>query len=423
MILYNLFPLLAGPFSRWDEHLARAAAMGFDWVFVNPIQQLGASRSLYSIADYRQINPAFLDAANPASPDDQCRQMTERGRAAGLKLMIDLVINHCASDSPLTREHPEWFVREHDGRIANASCMHGNERIVWHDLAQFDHKHTRDPEGLYRHCLGIVEHLLALGFEGFRCDAAYQIPNNFWQRLIHDVKSRHPKTCFVAETLGCTLDETRHTARAGFDYVFNSSKWWDFQGWWLIEQYNLIRETTPSISFAESHDTPRLCEELNGNVNGLKQRYLFSALFSAGVMMPMGFEFGLRKPLHVIHTTPADWQLNGFDLRDYVAKVNAIKKRYAVFREESPMNILPCNNPNVLFMWKASASRKDEALLILNKDPWQHQEFYTDHFRHYVQAGAPLRDVSPEHPLEYLHEPFHYALRPGQGIVLVTARD
>ncbi len=423
MILYNLFPLLAGPFSRWDEHFVRAAAMGFDWVFINPIQQLGNSRSLYSIADYRQLNPTFLDAANLASPDDQCRQMVERGRAAGLKLMIDLVINHCAIDSPLTREHPEWFVREHDGRIANASCQHGAERVVWHDLAQFDHEHTPDPEGLYHHCLGIVEHLLSLGFEGFRCDAAYQISNRFWRRLMREVKARHPKTCFVAETLGCTLDQTKHTARAGFDYVFNSSKWWDFEGCWLIEQYNLIRETAPSISFAESHDTPRLAAELNGNVDGLKQRYLFSALFSAGVMMPMGFEFGLRKQLHVIHTTPADWQPDGLDLREFITKVNALKRRFAVFREDSPTNFLPCHNPNILLMWKASATRKDEVLLILNKDPWQRQEFHADHLRRYVQAGAPLRDVSPEHPLDYIHEPFHYTLRPGQGIVLVTSRD
>jgi len=423
MILYNLFPLLAGPFPHWIGHFTRSVALGFDWVYVNPIQQLGASRSLYSISDYFRLNPAFVDPNSPVSAEEQCRQTIQSGRAAGLKFMIDLVINHCAVDSRLTREHPEWFVREPDGRIANASCQHGLEKVVWHDLAQFDHQHTRDPEGLYRYCLSVVEHLLALGFEGFRCDAAYQVPRNFWHRLIHDIKARHHHARFVAETLGCTLDQTRETARAGFDYVFNSSKWWDFNGWWLIEQYNLVRETAPSISFPESHDTPRLAEEWNGNINALKQRYLFSALFSAGVMMPMGFEYGLRKSLHVVHTTPADWQLNGVDLSDYVAKVNAIKKRYAVFREESPTNILPCHNPNVLLLWKASAKHRDEALLILNKDPWNHQDFCTDHFRHFVQAGAPLKDVSPEYPLEFLNEPFHYALRPGQGIVLVTTRD
>ncbi len=74
-------------------------------------------------------------------------------------------------------------------------------------------------------------------------------------------------------------------------------------------------------------------------------------------------------------------------------------------------------------MWKGSVKRPHEALLILNKDPWHHQEFYTDTFRHYMQSGAALRDVSPEYPLDYIPEPFHYALRPGQGIVLVTTRN
>jgi starch synthase (maltosyl-transferring) len=423
MIIYNLFPLLAGAFSRWPQHFARVAAMGFDWVFVNPIQRLGASRSLYSIADCFSFNPALLDPGSSASPEDQVRRMVAEAHNAGLRVMIDLVLNHCAIDSPLTREHPEWFVRDHHGRIAHASCQHDRKTVVWKDLAQFDHQHTRDPEGLYRHGLRIVEFLLSLGFTGFRCDAAYQVPRRFWHRLIQDVKSRHPEACFVAETLGCTADQTEETARAGFGCVFNSSKYWNFHDWWLIEQYNLVRETASSISFPESHDTPRLCAELHGNLNGMKQRYLFAALFSAGVMMPMGFEFGFRKALHVIHTTPADWEETGVDLSSFVTKVNAIKRSHAVFQEECPTSILPCNNPNVLLMWKASAKHADEALLILNKDPWNYQDFYTEHFRAFIQSGAPLRDVSPEFPLDYVHEPFHYGLRPGQGIVLVTSRQ
>lgn len=397
--------------------------MNFDWVFINPIQQLGASRSLYSIADYFRFNPALLDPQSSASPEDQVRQMTAQAHATGLKVMMDLVINHCAIDSPLTREHPDWFVRGPDGRVANSGCEHHGEKVVWQDLAQFDHRHTRDPEGLYRYCFGVVEHLAGLGFDGFRCDAAYQVPRHFWHRLIRDLKGRYPHTCFAAETLGCSADATLETARAGFDYIFNSSKWWNLYDCWLIEQYTLLRDTTRSISFPESHDTPRLCEELHGNTAALKQRYLFSALFSAGVMMPIGFEYGFRKPLHVIHTSTADWEGTSVDLSAFITKVNAIKRDHPVFHEESPTSILPCQNPNVLLMWKATVRHKDEALLILNKDTARHQEFQTDQFRHFVQASAPLRDVSPEYPLEYIHEPFHYALRPGQGIVLVTSRN
>jgi starch synthase (maltosyl-transferring) len=422
MILYNLFPLLAGPFNRWEPHLKRAAEMGFDWVFVNPVQRLGASGSLYSIADYFSFNPVFLDPATAASPEEQFRRVIEQARGAGLKMMTDLVINHCAFDSPLTREHPEWFVREPNGRIANASCQQEQKKIVWKDLAQFDYQHSRDPEGLYRHCLKVVEHLLGQGFEGFRCDAAYQVPRRFWHRLIHEVRAHHPHALFVAETLGCNAEQVKETARAGFDYVFNSSKYWNFQDWWLIAQYNLVRETTRSISFPESHDTRRLAEEFNGGVDAMKQHYLFSALFSSGVMIPIGFEFGFRKQLHVVRTTPDDWENPSMDLRPFITKVNAIKKAYHVFHEESLTNLLQCNNPNVLLMWKAASKHTDEALLILNKDSWHHQEFYTDTFHHYIESGGPLRDISPEYPLDYIHQPFHYALRPGQGIILIGSR-
>ncbi len=84
---------------------------------------------------------------------------------------------------------------------------------------------------------------------------------------------------------------------------------------------------------------------MNGNLYGIKQRYLFAALFSAGVMMPMGFEFGFRKPLHVVKTTPADWEKTDVDLISFVAKVNAIKKAHFVFREECPTTIFPVSEP------------------------------------------------------------------------------
>jgi starch synthase (maltosyl-transferring) len=420
ILIYNLFPLLAGPFTQWEPHLKRAARMGFGWVFVNPIQKLGASGSLYSIADYFQLNPAFLDPASTEPAEAQFRRAVSQARELGLKLMVDLVINHCAMDSPLVRQHPHWFVREPGGRIANASCEHNKKKVVWKDLAQFDHKHTSDPEGLYQYCLRVVEHLVKQGFEGFRCDAAYQVPRKFWHRLIHDIRSRHPHTVFVAETLGCSPDQTKETARAGFNYVFNSSKYWNYRDSWMMAQYDLLRETTPSIGFPESHDTPRLCAEMAGNIDALKERYLFAALFSAGVMMPIGFEFAFRKPLHVVKTRPSDWENTGVDLCDYIRKVNEIKKAYPVFQQESPTQVLGSPNPRVLLMWKGSLQKNNEALLMLNTDAWNHQDFYTTDFRRYVQSGAPLRDVSPEYPLEYIHEPFHYGLRPGQGIVLVT---
>jgi starch synthase (maltosyl-transferring) len=228
---------------------------------------------------------------------------------------------------------------------------------------------------------------------------------------------------FFGETLGCAAEQTRKTARAGFDYIFNSSKWWDFYSHWLMEQYDLTRDIAPSVSFPESHDTPRLSEELDGNTQGLKQRYLFAALFSTGVMIPIGFEFAFANQLHVVRTKPQDWEETDVDLTSYISKVNKIKGEHAIFQEEAPTEILHDSNPNILLMWKASINTQEECLLIFNKDINNEQRFYAKSLREFVLAGAPFVDVSPEYPMDYIPTPFSYDLRPGQGIVLITSRD
>ena len=421
MIIYNLFPLLTGRFADWETHLTRAADLGFDWVFINPIQYPGYSGSLYSIKDYFRLNPLFVEEANPQKGPAQFKRMAAQAEALGLKLMVDLVVSHCAFDSELLTEHPNWFRRE-NGKVVHPSCQEGKKIVVWKDLAQFDHKKSRDEEGLFKYLSQVVEFLVDLGIQGFRCDAAYQVPEKFWRRLIRETKSKHPEVVFLAETLGCSPLETAQTAKAGFEYIFNSSKWWDFSSPWLIEQYDLTRETANSVSFPESHDTPRLAEELHGNVDALKRNYLFSALYSAGVMIPIGFEFGFCRRLHVADTRPTDWETTNVDLTAFIKNVNRAKAENPVFLEDAPTEILPTDNPNILLLWKGSLNAKQEALIILNKDPHNKQHFYTSNLYQYVQAPGPLTDVSPEFSLDYLPTPFEYGLRPGQGIVLVTGK-
>ncbi|MEW6599479.1 MAG: alpha-amylase family glycosyl hydrolase [Nitrospirota bacterium] len=423
MIIYNIFPTLAGRFAGWGEHFKRASEMDFNWVFLNPIQKPGYSGSLYSISDYFSFNPLLTDGSSKESQADQVKDMIAEARKYGLSVMIDLVVNHCAFDSDIIKKHPEWFSWD-NGEVVHPFCYGDDgKKVIWGDLAKYDYQGTRDPEGLYQFIKKIVDFLIALGVKGFRCDAAYQLPGKFWKRLIRETKKANPGVLFFAETLGCTADQTRTTARAGFDYVFNSSKWWDLKGHWLMAQYNLTRDVSDSISFPDSHDTTRLMEDLKGNISGVKQRYLLSALYSAGVMMLMGYEFGFRRSTHVVHSRPEDWEKTNVNLTGFIKSVNDIKKRYSVFQEDAPTDILQCGNPNVLVLWKASSRTEDEALIIINKDIYNKQHFHAESLYEFVLAGAPLLDVSPEYPLNFIPEPFHYDLNPGQGLVYVTKRD
>src|SRR5690242_14545072 len=115
--IYNLFPTLAGTTRKWAEHLPRIAAMGFDTVYVNPFHYPGFSGSLYAVKDYYRLNPMFRGGDGDASEADDDRLLAGFAAAAaehGLRVMMDLVVNHTSKDSLLVAEHPDWFVRGAD---------------------------------------------------------------------------------------------------------------------------------------------------------------------------------------------------------------------------------------------------------------------------------------------------------------------
>lgn len=419
MIIYQIFPRLAGPAPAWTPHVERAAAMGFDTICVNPLGPVGASRSLYALTDAAAVDPAWGAPPGPGAAA-QVRAALAAMRARGLRTMGDLVLNHTAADAPLVRAHPEWYAWEHDAP-AHPGCIEADgARTVWRDLARLDWTGTRDPDGLFAWAAAAIEYGADLGFTAFRCDAAYQVPAPVWQRLIAAARARRPDLVFTAETLGCTPAETLATARAGFAHAFNSAKWWDFESPWLLEQYQLTREVCDTIGFAESHDTPRLAAETDGWEPALRQCYLFCALFSAGTLMPIGFEYGFRRRLHVVETTPADWEPPSMDLTGFITRVNQVKRAHPAFLEDGPAQLAPCDNPRILGLWKSTRDGRQQALLFLNKDVHGRQSFFLPDPARLFQTGGPIRCVSPENPLDFVPVPFQYELRPGEAVVLVA---
>ena len=58
-----------------------------------------------------------------------------------MAVMMDLVLNHTASDALLVAEHPEWYARNPDGTIKHPSAIDpaDSKRVtVWGDLAELN---------------------------------------------------------------------------------------------------------------------------------------------------------------------------------------------------------------------------------------------------------------------------------------------
>jgi len=380
--IYNLFPTLAGPIAGWTAELPRIAGMAFNAVYVNPFHDTGFSGSLYAVKYYYKLNPRFRGKAK-GRDDTLLRGFTEKARSHGLRPIMDLVVNHTAKDSELLTRQPQWFSRNGDGEVQSPFAVDPNDparKTVWGDLAELDYRPPQRDE-IVAYFEKLVRHYVGLGFGGFRCDAAYKVPAEVWRRLIGAAKATDPDVVFLAENLGATLDEAEALARAGFDYLFNSVKWWDFESPWLLEQYERFRHIAPTIGFPESHDTERLVTELlaagfpDGEIAAhYRQAYAFAAAFSTGVMIPMGFEYGWARRISVVPREEDGPEPARFDLSAFIVGVNRMKAAVPALNEEGPQRLLSRPNDPVIVLLRQSESGGERAFTLINTQDREPQE-------------------------------------------------
>lgn len=366
--IYNLFPRLAGNFTQWQAHILRAKQMGFNWIYINPIQYPGFSGSLYAVKEHYKINPDFIDTASLSEPMEQLKDFLTFCHEHHMYVMMDLVINHTAIDSPLTKTHKSWYKLNEDNEIVRPGAKDENGNwIEWGDLAEIDNENSEERPELWNFWLEMVIFYLNVGFRGFRCDAAYKVPCELWQYLIRRAKETRPNVMFFAETLGCQVEDVVKLAQAGFDYSFNSAKWWDFESEWCIKQNNQTARFTKTIAFPESHDTPRFAGEFGQHEEALKRQYFFSSLFSSGVMMPIGYEFGFTKPLHVVDSRPHDWEETKINLTKFITKINLLKANHKILNEDNTLEMIASPNKQILAVLKRGNDHRETLLILINK--------------------------------------------------------
>ncbi|MGA7982225.1 MAG: alpha-amylase family glycosyl hydrolase [Chromatiaceae bacterium] len=397
--IYNLFPLLVGTVEDWKTKLPAIAGMGFNWVFLNPFHETGSSGSLYAVRDYYRLDSRF-QAAKRGDADKLLKGFLDAAERAGLAVMMDLVINHTAKDSDLVAEHPAWYAHDADGAVRPPFAVNPDDPddvTVWGDLAEIDYSDRPERAQVLAYWNDVVAHYGQLGFRGFRCDAAYQVPGEVWSELIATARDAAPNAEFFAETLGAQADQIEQLRSAGFDYIFNSAKWWDFRADWLLDQYEQFRHLAPSIAFPESHDTARVAAASGGEERESRFWYLFAAVFSTGVMMPIGYEFGFRRPLHVVKTRPDDWEQAAFDLQPFVAAVNEMKAHTPVLNEEGPQERFTDEDATAVGLLRRSDTSAQRTAVLINPDPDEETRFALDELA--ATMGAETNGIIEITPL------------------------
>lgn len=189
--LYQIFPRNFTPEGTLDSaipELDRIAGLGFDIIYLTPIHPIGrASRkgplgSPYAIADYRTVDPAL-------GGEEALDRFLAAAHSLGLRVIMDIVFNHTSPDSLLVSTHPEWFIKDRDGRPSR-------KVDDWSDVVDLDFSVPAVRTWL----VDTLVLWLNRGIDGFRCDVASLVPLDFWLEARARADALKP-TIWLAESV------------------------------------------------------------------------------------------------------------------------------------------------------------------------------------------------------------------------------
>jgi glycosidase len=247
--------------SRITAWLDYAADLGFSGLLLGPI--FDSSTHGYDTLDYRAIDPRLGDLDDFLALAAACRERD-------IALVLDGVFNHVGVDH-------DWVGDAlAAGREGQADAM---VAIDWstetaqlgnfegHDaLVALNH----DSEQVADEVADIMRLWIDRGASGWRLDAAYAVPAEFWRRSIGAVRATHPDAWFLGEVIHG--DYAGFVESSGVDTVTQYELWksiWSalsehnlFELDWTLTRHGEFCEAFTPATFIGNHDVTRIASRL-----------------------------------------------------------------------------------------------------------------------------------------------------------------
>ena len=167
-----------GTLKAVEAQLPRLKELGADIIWLMPIYPIsqknkkGSLGSPYAVADYKAVNPAYGTLAD-------VKALVRRAHDLGLRVILDWVPNHTGWDHVWVTQHPDWYTRV-NGQMTVPLDPKTGKPTDWNDVADLNYDNPNMRAGMIEAMQYWVKEC---DIDGYRCDVAGFVPNNFWAEL------------------------------------------------------------------------------------------------------------------------------------------------------------------------------------------------------------------------------------------------
>jgi starch synthase (maltosyl-transferring) len=390
---YEFFPRsgVAGrhaTFRDAEAQLQRAAAMGFDLVYLPPIHPIGRAHrkgpnNTLTAGPGDHGSPWAIGGAegghDAVHPDlgtlADFDRFVGRARTLGLEVALDFAIQ-ASPDHPWVRAHPEWFFHRPDGTIKYAE----NPPKKYQDVYPLNF-YGEDPRPAWEEMKRIIEFWIGHGVTTFRVDNPHTKPVRFWEWLIREVQRVHPETVFLAEAF-TRPKMMKVLAKAGFTQSYTYFTWRN--GKQELQEYLTEITSPPVAEYFRGNlwpNTPDILHETlqRGGRPAFALRLVLAATLSSLYGIYSGYELAENEPFapgseeylnsEKYEPKVRDWNAPG-NLVGLITRVNRIRHDHPALQRYRNLTFYGADDPNVLWYGKMTPERDDVIFVAANLDPF-----------------------------------------------------
>ena len=389
---YEFFPRSGvagrhGTFRDAEVQLERAAAMGFDVVYLPPIHPIGRAhrKGANNALTARPGEPGSPwaiggsegghDAVHPdLGTLADFDRFVARAAALDLDVALDFAIQ-ASPDHPWVRQHPQWFYHRPDGTIKYAE----NPPKKYQDVYPVNF-YGEDPGPLWDEMKRLLEFWIGHGVTTFRVDNPHTKPVKFWEWVIREIQRAHPEAVFLAEAF-TRPKMMKVLAKAGFTQSYTYFTWRNAKPE-LVEYFEEITRPPVSDYFRGTlwPNTPDILHETlqHGGPPAFKFRLVMAATLSSVYGIYSGYELCENVPAapgseeylnsEKYEVKARDWNAPG-NLVEYVTRLNRIRREHRALQLYSNLTFHRADNPHVLWYSKATPAGDDVVFVAVNLNP------------------------------------------------------
>ena len=324
------------------DELGYIKSLGMTAIWITPVtEQTPGGYHGYWTLDFYKVDPHLGDLA-------KLQELVTKAHAMGLKIVLDVVINHTGYGHPwlVDPAHAGWF---HDDCAINFASQRSVEDCWLAGLPDLNTENPAVQRYLTDWALWLIDET---NVDGFRLDTARHVPKAFLAQWIGAIKRAHPDFWIVGEVFSSDYAYQAPYLDAGLDAVT------DFQTYDSIRmglgmKSDLSRLTWPPAlatnlmpghedatraTFIDNHDVARFignAEPDEETKARLEQAIAYLYTMPGVPILYYGTEVALRGGNDPDNRRLMPWDDTNTDVRAFTTKIATLRHDDAVLRRGS----------------------------------------------------------------------------------------